>query len=286
MTLDADLILDRRRLKRRLFWWRTLAVVALVGLGLAVYGRFDDVAARDHVSRLHLSGLILNDTDRLETIRSVAENRSAKALLVVIDSPGGSFVGSENVYGALREVAAEKPVVAVLQDLAASGGYLAALGADRIIAHPGTLTGSIGVILQTADVTELLENLGIEPVSIKSAPLKAQPNPLEPFTDDARQATKAVVDDVFQQFVALVLERRPLDAAGLKPYDDGRVVSGRQALAVGLIDALGGEKEAREWLDQDRGVPLSLPVRNIDADEDAGEWTEMLPAFVKKSADF
>ena len=182
MSLDSDHIIDRRRLRRRLTFWRLVSIVAIVSVVIIAVSRFDLPTRGDYVAKLYVDGVIFTDEDRTEAIAKVRDDKSAKALMVVINSPGGTFIGSEILYQNLRDVALIKPVVAVMESTAASGGYMAALAADHVIAHAGTLTGSIGVIMQTADVTGLLEKIGIKPETIKSGPFKAQPNPMEPFS--------------------------------------------------------------------------------------------------------
>ncbi|HEX9702626.1 MAG TPA: S49 family peptidase, partial [Rhodospirillales bacterium] len=200
MSLDPDYVVERRRLKRRLTFWRVLGIVAIVAAGVAVAGRFDLIKRQNHVARIAIDGIILDDRDREEALKDVANDRRAKALLVKIDSPGGTYVGGEALYQALRRVAKKKPVVALMGTTATSAGYMTALASDHIVARASSLTGSIGVIMQTADVTGLLDKLGIKPETIKSGPLKAQPNPMEPFTPDARKATEAVIKDFFDMF--------------------------------------------------------------------------------------
>ena len=159
------------------------------------------------------------------------------------------MVGGESLYLALREVAKQKPVVAVMRELATSAGYMIALGADYIVARQSTITGSIGVLMQSTDVTGLLTKLGIKPAVVKSSPLKAQPNPLEPFSDDARRASQEIVTNIQSMFVGLVRDRRGMDDASLRKLSDGRIFTGGQALTNGLIDAIGGEAAAITWLE-------------------------------------
>ena len=272
MKLDADALFDRRRLKRRLSFWRGTAIVALAALlvgaiQLAV-GDVPGLGHRAHVARLDVVGFITEDRDLLKSVQDVAEESAAKALLVYIDSPGGTVVGGEALFAALRKVAASKPVVAVMGTTAASAGYMVAIAADRVFAHAGTITGSIGVILQTADVTDLLRSIGVEPTAIKSGPLKAVPSPLEPLTPAGREATQALVDETYAMFIQMVRERRGLTDAQVAEVSDGRVFMGRQAVTRGLIDALGGEEEARAWLEREYRIDRTLPVRQIDYGDD------------------
>jgi protease-4 len=220
--------------------------------------------APPHVARLRVDGVITEDPERIKALREVARDTRVRALLVDIDSPGGTVVGSEELFRALRRVAAKKPVVAVMGTVAASGGYMTALGADHILARQGTITGSIGVIMQTADITGLLDKVGIKPEAIKSAPLKAVPSPFEPLTDEGRAATQAVVMDMYDVFVGMVADRRGLDIQQAKKLADGRIFTGRQAVALKLVDEIGGDEEARAWLESARGVPAALPVRDVE----------------------
>lgn len=268
MTFDADALLDRQRMKRRLFWWRTLAIATLASLAIVAAGRLDRLPGQDHVARLSISGIILDDPARDDMLKDLADDGAVRALVVRIDSPGGTVVGGETLYLSLRQVATRKPVVAVMGTAATSAAYMAALGADRILAHEGTLTGSIGVLLQSADVTGLLQKLGITAEAIKSAPLKAVPSPLEKLTGEGRAATRSVVMDMYAMFVDLVAERRGLERAQALSLADGRLFTGRQALDKRLIDALGGETEALEWLFQAHGVPKDLPIRDVSTNYD------------------
>lgn len=264
MAFGSDDLIDRRRLKRRLTAWQLAAVLAIIAAALVAYGRFDQVVARAHVARLTVDGVIADDTERDEALAAIGRDSSVKALIVRIDSPGGTVVGGESLYRRLFEIGKTVPVVAVMGEVATSAAYMTALAGERIFAREGTLTGSIGVIMQTADVTGLLDKLGIQPEAIKSAPLKAQPNPLEPLTPDARAAVESVIADIYEMFVAMVEQRRDMDHEVVVGLADGRVYTGRQALANGLIDAIGGESEARQWLEEVKNVGKGLPVRDVE----------------------
>ncbi len=281
MSLDADQVVERRRLKRHLTIWRVVGVVAVVAALLAGAGRFD-LAGGDHIARIDIQGIIIDDQARDEALSEVAKNHKAKALIVKIDSPGGSYVGGEALYEALRQVGEKKPVVALMGTTATSAGYMTALASDRIFARSSSLTGSIGVILQTVDVTKMLDFIGIKPIAVKSAPLKAQPNPLEEFSPAARKATEAVVVDFYDMFIDVVTERRKLPRDKVKELADGRVFSGRQALGHGLIDALGAEAEAREWLVDTHKIADSLPVQDVKIGDDDELWRDWLDSKIGK----
>lgn len=265
MAFDADHIVERRRLRRRLSIWRIVAfvlggVAVVAGLAAAGATLFDPRPA--HIARIELPGVILESREQIELLRRIGESRAVRALIVVIDSPGGTTAGSEAIHDAIRKVAEEKPVVAQLGTVATSGGYAAAIAADHIVARQNTITGSIGVLVQWADLRELLDSIGIEMQSVKSDPLKAAPSPFEPTTEDARAMMRSVVEDSHAWFVELVAERRGLDAGTARRLGDGRIMTGGQALAAGLIDAVGGEDEARDWLAETHGIERDTPVRD------------------------
>lgn len=282
MSLDADYVVERRRLKRRLTFWRVLGVVALVAAVVAAAGRFDLRRQQDHVAQITIGGLILDDPARDEAMKEVADDDKVKALLVKIDSPGGTYVGGEALYESLRRVGEKKPVVAIMGTTATSAGYMSALGSDHIVARSSTLTGSIGVILQTADVTGLLDKIGIKSVVVKSGPLKAQPNPLEKFLPAARKATEAIIADYFDMFVTLVAERRSLSREQVLKLADGRVFSGRQAKKAGLVDALGAEPEARKWLSETHKIADSLPVKEVKVKHEDELWRDLFDSMIGK----
>lgn len=271
---DPRSIIERRRLRRRVAFWRLLALVlAVVAVGVAVG---PDVRRGPYVARHDVTGVILGDEAREDMLRDIAADRRAVALIVRIDSPGGTVAGSESLYLALREVAAEKPVVAVMGEVAASGGYIAALAADRIVARGATLTGSIGVVAEYPDVSELLDTLGVAFNRVASAPLKAEPSPLRTPSEAALAAQADIVEDAYAWFLDLVADRRGLAGDDLETVGDGRVFTGRQALANGLVDDLGGEAEALAWLVEARGVAADAPVRDVTPDRGRLGFVERL----------
>lgn len=268
MPSDPDILVDRRRLKRAVALWRALAIAGLVAALVVGLGRFGLLGGGDYVARLEVQGLILDDPARDRLLEEIEADGRAKALIVLINSPGGTVVGGEALYLTLKRVAESKPVVAVMGTVATSAAYMAALASDRIIAREGTITGSIGVIMQTAEISELLADIGITTEAIKSGELKDGTSPLKPLTDEARVAVQAVVDDVYRAFVDLVAERRDLERAEALELADGRVYTGRQAQNLALIDGLGGEPEARVWLAKAHGIPEEL--RTLDLSSGSG----------------
>jgi protease IV len=259
----ADYLVDRRRLSRQVTYWRVaafvLAALAIVALGLRFAGAAG--VGQAHIARLSISGLITGDKRTLKLIRAVADSKAVAAILT-IDSPGGTTEGSEVLYDEIRRLAAKKPVVAVVGTMAASGAYIAALGADRIFVRGNSIVGSIGVLVQYPNFSGLMDKLGVKLESIKSSPLKAAPNGFEPTSDAAREAMAGLIGDSFVWFKDLVKERRQMSDAELGRVDDGRVFTGRQGLPLKLADAIGGEREAIDWLRSAKGVAKGLPVRD------------------------
>ena len=266
MSLEADLLAERRRLSRRVSLWRTLAVLGVIAALAVIFGRGDmgGLASGEHVLRLRIEGVITEDRRLLEVIEEARTDSSARAMLLVIDSPGGSMAGGEALHGALKRFAEKKPIVALMGGTAASAGYMIAMPAQHVLAREATVTGSIGVLLQSFDVSELMARLGVRPDILATGPFKAQPNPFQPLTDQGRAEMMRVLEDLHGQFIAMVVAGRRMDEARVRPLADGRVFTGRQALGLGLIDAIGGEAEARAWLAAQKDVPEALPVRDLE----------------------
>ena len=266
--MHADYLVDRRRMRRKLTFWRVaaflVAIAAVLFAGVKLTG-FESPTARAHIARLAIEGLITGDKDTLKLIQDIGNSR-ATAVILTIESPGGTTTGSEKLYDELRLLAAKKPVVAVVGTMAASGAYIAALGADHIFARGNSLVGSIGVLFQIPNVSRLLDTVGVKMEEVKSSPLKAAPNGLEPTSPEARAALAALVSDSFDWFKGLVKERRSMTDQELAAVADGRVFTARQGLPLKLIDAIGGEREAIAWLESEKKVPARLPVRDWKKD--------------------
>jgi protease IV len=265
MSLDSDVIVDRRRIRRKLTFWRVtaaiVAILAIVGVAVIASGGRGMLTASDAIARVTIEGLIRSDQDRVEALERLEKSRYA-AVIVHINSPGGTTAGSEQLYDSLVQLKAKKPLVVVVDGLAASGGYITAIAADHIVAQQTSLVGSIGVLFQFPNVTELLKTVGVKMEEIKSSPLKAAPNGFEPTSPEAHDAIDALVKDSYAWFRGLVKERRGMDDALLNKVADGRVFTGRQGVDLKLVDQLGDEKTAIAWLVADKKVKSDLPVRD------------------------
>ena len=281
--LDSDALFERRRLKRRLSLWRAGAILAIVvaamviaGGSASMFGLSDgaSVLGRPYVARVVIDEAITEDQLRREALDQLAENENAKAVLLYINSPGGSTFGSEELFIALRRIAENKPVVAVIGTIGASGGYMTALAADRIFAGESSIVGSIGVLFQTVEVSKLLEKIGVSADTITSGPYKAEPSPFKPLSERARQATQVMVNQTNEWFVGLVRERRHMTAEQVTKVTDGRVFIGRVGLTLGLIDQLGGERDAREWLENEHKISRDLPIKTVKWRGATEDWRD------------
>src|SRR5687768_4817993 len=268
MSLDADYIVDRRRMRRKLTFWRVLAValvaVAVIGTTLAIRSPNGlGSSPGPYAARIKIEGLIRSDRDRVEALERLGRS-SARAVIVHINSPGGTTGGSEQLHDALKRLKEQKPMVVVVEGLAASGGYIAALASDHIVAQSSALVGSIGVLFQYPNLTELMKTLGVKVEEIKSSPLKAAPSIFEPTSPEARAAVEAVVMDSHDWFRGLVRDNRKMEGVELARVTDGRIFTGRQAIDLKLIDELGDEKQALAWLAKEKGIDPKIRVRNYE----------------------
>jgi protease-4 len=277
MSLDSDLIVDRRRIRRKLTFWRVSAAVIAIAALVAVAALVTPAGRRalggqDAVARVTIEGLIRSDNDRVAALERLA-NSSAPAVIVHINSPGGTTAGSEQLYDSLTRLKAKKPLVVVVEGLCASGGYITAVAADHIIAQSTSLVGSIGVLIQFPNFSEVMKTVGVKMEEVKSSPLKAAPNGFEPTSDAARAALNDLVQDSYAWFRDLVKDRRHMDDAMLTKVADGRVFTGRQALDLKLIDQLGDEKTALAWLTAEKNVKAGLPVRDYKLEPRFGDMS-------------
>ena len=277
MSLDSDVIVDRRRIRRKLTFWRVvaalLAIAAVIIIGsIATPGGRGAFTASGSIARVTIEGLIRSDQDRVEALERLANSKAA-AVIVHINSPGGTTAGSEQLYDALVQLKAKKPLVVVVEGLAASGGYITAIAADHIVAQQTSLVGSIGVLFQFPNFTDLMKTVGVKVEEVKSSPLKAAPNGFEPTSPEARAALDSLVKDSYAWFRDLVKARRGMDDALLDKVADGRVFTGRQAVDLKLIDQLGDEKTAVAWLVAQKGIKSDLPVHDYKLAPRFGDLT-------------
>lgn len=282
MPLAADSLLDRIKLKSQIRKWRFLTIFMIVAVGFLLLNKPTASiigSEKGFVARITVSDIILENRQRDEILTNIKNNDAIKAVIVRINSPGGTVVGGETFYNSLRDIAKKKPVVSVMESIATSGGYMVALGTDYILAHRGTVTGSIGVVLQTAEFTELANKLGVNLLTFKSGPLKAVPSPFEKLTPEGREAIQESVQDTYNLFVDMVAERRELPRPTVLKLADGRVYTGGQAVKNNLIDAIGGEPEALKWLQEQKNISASIGIKDIELSEKKGFLENFLSSF-------
>ena len=279
--MTGSLLADRAALRRKLGFWRVATIIALLAAVAWSMSKPEGGAGKPHIAVVSISGMILDDRELVERLGKIAKDDNAKALVVEINSPGGSTYGGEIIYKALRKVAAKKPVVANIRTLAASAGYMIALGADRIVAGDNSITGSIGVIFQYPQVKGLLDKLGVSLEEIKSAPMKAEPTPFHAPPAEATAMIDRMVQDSFAWFVDLVAERRGFDRQTAQTLADGSIYTGRQALKLKLVDELGDRDVIKTWL-KGKGVADDLDFvdwRNPDASNGIPFLSKLAPVI-------
>lgn len=259
----------RRGLVRRLFTgkaaWVTGGLLFLVISGLAgmLSGQEGGIARSPHLVEIRISGPIMDPETPVELLEEARQRSGAKGVVLRVDSPGGGVGASQALYDAVRRLAEEKPVAVSMGSMAASGGYMAALGGDRIFALDSTLTGSIGVIMMSSGFHELLDRWGVEPRIIKSGQYKDSGTPMRAMTPEDRKYLQSMVDELHGQFVDLVAERRGMEPEAVRQVADGRVFSGRQARQRGLVDALGSRYDAEAWLRKEAGLAEDVPLKTL-----------------------
>ncbi len=257
----ADLVTEPSTKSKK--GWRLVLNVLLVGLVLTVLGSWLlpdwEWGGADRVALIRIEGVILDARETVGDLKRFGDNASVKAIVLRIDSPGGGVVPSQEIHDAVRRVrsSTNKAVVASMGTVAASGGYYIAVATDRIMANPGTLTGSIGVIMETANLEGLLDKLGVKGVVVKSGKFKDVGSPLRKMTDEELKVLQVVMDDVHDQFIEAVADGRSMELAETRAIADGRVFTGRQAKELKLVDELG---------DLDDAIQLAADLAGIEGE--------------------
>jgi len=234
------------------------ALAAVMLIGSMIGGGFDiaTVGTGDAVAVVRVQGLLTDAEETVDEIKRFSELSHVKAMVVRINSPGGFVAPSQEIYSALRRVREKKiPVIVSMGTVAASGGYYVALGADKIVANPGSATGSIGVILSYPVFGDLFDKIGVSMERVKSGEFKDIGDPTRPLTDEERAVLRERLDDVYQQFIDVVAESRGMTEKEVRAVADGRVYTGRQALELGLIDAEGDLHDAIALAAEEAGIP-------------------------------
>ncbi|MFA9462341.1 signal peptide peptidase SppA [Thiohalorhabdus methylotrophus] len=274
MTADHR---SRRRSKDSKAAWLTGGLLFLIASGLlGIFSGGDSISSRPHLAQVAVEGPIMNAEPTVSLLEKAREASHIRGVLLRVNSPGGSVGASEAIYQAVARLSEKKPVAVSMGGLAASGGYMVALGGDRIFALDSTLTGSIGVIMMSTGVFPLLDKIGVVPRIIKSGRFKDAGSPLREMSEADRAYLQSMVDELHKQFVQLVAKERGMDVQEARPLANGRVFSGQQAQSEGLIDALGGEQTAEAWLRAQAELGPDAPLEELQPPED---WIqELMPA--------
>ncbi len=261
--LETETVLDRRRLRRSVSLWRAAGIAGLaLALGLAMFGgdKFGALSGEKQIARVAIEGTITEDREQIKMLKDIADDKKVAGVLLYVNSPGGTTTGGEALYEALRALEKKKPLVAQFGTVAASAGYIVGLASDHIVARGNSITGSVGVIVQWPEVVQLLDKIGVKVNEVKSGPLKATPSPFEPLDEASRKVTEGMVNDGFKWFLELVETRRGIKTADVPGLVEGRIFSGREALAAKLVDQIGGEDEAVAWLKDTKKVDAAAKV--------------------------
>ena len=240
--------------------------VIIVGLSLLL-GKKQYIGG-EKIALIRVEGIITESKSILEQLEKYSQNPTVKAIVIRVDSPGGGVAPSQEIHRAIANIRAKdrQKVVVSMGSLAASGGYYISCSANRIVANPGTISGSIGVLMEFANIQELFKKIGLDTVVIKSGKHKDIGSPTRPMTKEEKQLLQEVLDDVYEQFVEAIVEGRGLDEEEVRRLADGRIFSGKQALELGLVDELGGINEALELAAELSGIK-KRPLEVIEKEE-------------------
>ena len=279
MNIVPDLLFERESLRAQIKHWKWLFFIALI-IFIIVIGRSSLSAKhQDLVARVRLDGVIEYSPELIDKLKSLGEDSKIKAIILHINSPGSTAFAGEELYVTLKKISQNKPVISVLETVAASGGYMAALGTDYILARNMTITGSIGVLWQSFEVVEMANKLGIKFIEIKSSPLKASPNPMEIMTPEVKAVAMETVDDSYQIFLKMLMESRKMDKNQAIKLADGRIYTGMRAKELNLIDAIGGEDEALAWLEGEKKIPAKTKVIDVELEKPESITSELAKFF-------
>lgn len=281
MALTSDTLLERLHLKRQIHFWRisTLGLVALFALYNVENTKDISPVGGSHIARFTIEGEIADNISRDEALQDIADNDSIKAVILRIDSPGGTAVGGEAISAGIKRITLKKPVVAVCRTMCTSAGYMIAVSTPYIVAQESSITGSVGVVLQAFEVSDLAEKMGIKPLNFTSGINKSAPSQTEKLLPEQQVVIQGVIDDFFSSFLAMVVKERKLKDNSIAAIKDGRIFTGSQALKLGLIDKIGGEAEALQWLQKEKNIDASLNIRDVKLVDDEETLLQKLTSW-------
>lgn len=284
--LNPDYLLERSQLKKQTSFWRFLFFAGLIiAVFLAFAGKVNkgplSKVSSPSIARIKIEGIILENSDKAEILKDIAKNENIKAVIVHINSPGGTAVGGEVLYNSIKEISKEKPVVAVMSSMATSAAYLAALGTERIFARNGTITGSIGVIAEIPNLKEAGDNIGLKFNYVKTSPLKGSPNLFEETNEEAIAVLRDTMEDFYDYFVDVVATERNITRVKALKLADGRIFSARAAIKNKLIDEIGGESDAKSWLVNSKNISKQLEIKDVSLRKPQTPLQELLQSVTK-----
>lgn len=269
----------RHPILRAIVYLAALGFFVIVAAALAAYVYPEGMVGENAVAVVLVEGTIHDSKETVEALDRVAKNEAIHAVVMRIDSPGGGVAPSQEIHDAVMRLREKKPVIASFGNMAASGGYYIAAACDWIVSNPGTLTGSIGVILQSGNLEELLRKLGVEGITVKAGKFKDVGSPLRSMTPEEHELLQALLDNVHQQFVSAVVKGRKLPVEEVRKIADGRVYSGEQALQLKLVDQLGGLREALDAAAERAGIEGEPNPVEIRSQETTWWWRRMMGAL-------
>lgn len=287
MEIQPDTLVAQRRWRRQARFWRIASVLIAMILVFFIFQNtsyFDKIAVNDHIIRIRINGIIFDDNLLTNKLESIPNNPKVHAVILIIDSPGGTSLGGETIYRKLRIISKSgKPVVAIIRTMGTSAGYTVALGADRIYALKTSLVGSVGAIIRTADLTELMKKIGIRSQTYRSGKIKSFPSPIERTPLEADILIQNAVNDVGDWFIKTTIDRRKLTQKNASEVASGRIFTGRQALNYNLIDEIGEEKDALRWLRQKKGVKKGLAIIEAENERTTVKLPNLFYSILEKN---
>lgn len=287
MEIQPDTLVAQRRWRKQARFWRLAAVIITIVLVFFVFQNtsyYNKITVNEHIIRIRINGIIFDDILLTKSLESIANNPKIHAVILVIDSPGGTSLGGESIYRKLRMISKSgKPVVAIIRTMGTSAGYTVALGADRIYALKTSLVGSVGAIIRTADLTELMKKIGVRSQTYRSGKIKSFPSLVEKTPLEANILIQNAVNDVGDWFVQTTIDRRKLTKRKAKEVASGRIFTGRQALNYNLIDEIGEEKDALRWLWQEKGVKKGLAIIEAENERTPVKLPNIFYSIIEKN---
>ncbi len=259
-------LLDKFYQKRKSIIFRSFFFFLIIAFIITLSYKFQ--SDESFIAKINIEGIIQDRTDIIKQINSLKSDNNVKGLLTIINSPGGTYVGSKELYDSIQTIGEKIPTAVYMKEMATSGGYLASLSSDKIFGNSGSITGSIGVILQSADISNLLGKIGVSPIIIKSGKLKAVPNPAEQIDEEKLNYLQEIIEKMQKEFLMIVKKNRNVSESVLNLVSDGRILTGREAKNLKLIDDIGNEDDALNWLKNEAKVDEQIKIKELSPEND------------------